>query len=104
MVWRQAQGISLGQAASCPFHCLKFSTCVPVKKEVGHGGEEREGSGPQLLSRGRVQELGVPEMGPLPQAFISFLQLAILGEVSEEGFSRIFISSLGVSFQGHGPL
>ena len=53
-----------------------------MKKEVGHGGEEREGSGPRLLSRGRVQELGVPEMGPLPQAFISFLQAGILGKAS----------------------
>ena len=38
------------------------------------------------------------------RVFIFRLQAGILGEVPAEGFSRIFISSPGVSFQGHGLL
>ena len=36
------------------------------------------------------------------EAFISLLQAGILGEVSGEDFSKIFISSPGAPFQGHG--
>ena len=34
--------------------------------------------------------------------FLCLLQAGNLGEVSGEGFSKIFISSPGVSFQRHG--
>ena len=34
--------------------------------------------------------------------YLSPLQAGILGEISGEGFSRMLISSPGVSFQGHG--
>ena len=37
-----------------------------------------------------------------PEAFFSLLQAEILGEVSGEGFRRIFISFLGVFLQDHG--
>ena len=36
------------------------------------------------------------------EAFLSFLQAGILGEVPGEAFSRIFVSSPGVPFQDHG--
>ena len=48
---------------------------------------------------GRALPLESTRLGLLClEAFISLLQAGILGE----GFSRIFINSPGVSFQGHG--
>ena len=54
------------------------------------GEEEGEGKGTVVAS----------QRGPL--GFLSPLQVGILGEVSREGFSRIFISFPGVLFQGCG--
>ena len=59
--------------------------------------EERKGNVPGCSPEGE----GAPWVLCL-EAFISFLQAGILGDVSRAVFSRIFISSLGVSFQGHG--
>ena len=36
------------------------------------------------------------------EVFLSLLHMGVLGEVSGKDPSRIFISFLGVSFQGHG--
>ena len=73
--------------------------CLWGKKvgRVGGSGAGGKGNGtgcfPEGVNRGWVLCL---------EAFFSLLQAGILGEVSGEGFSRIFISSPGVSFQGHG--
>ena len=73
---------------------LEFRRPVPVGKEVG---SSEKGKGVMwAVPKGRTLKLG-----PLSCAFISFLQAGIVGEVSGESFSRIFISSPGVSFQGH---
>ena len=36
------------------------------------------------------------------EVFLSLLHMGVLGEVSGESFSRLFISFPGVPFQGHG--
>ena len=65
-----------------------------MKKEVGE--EEVKGMGVGCSPEGELSWVLCLE------AFNSFLQAEILGEVSGEVFSRIFISSPGVPVQGHG--
>ena len=62
---------------------LEFRRCMPVKKEVGEEGKWK--------NRERSWVLCL-------EAFVSPLQVGILGEVSGEGFSRIFISFTGMLF------
>ena len=74
---------------------LEFRRLVPLGKEVW--GEEGQGSGAGRSPKGEC----MPWVLCL-EAFIPFLQVGILGEVSGVGFSRICISSPGVPSQGHG--
>ena len=68
---------------------------MPVRKEVE---EERKGNGAGCRLIPRVHECRVLCF----EAFSYFLQVGILGEVSRQVFSRIFINSPDVPFQGHG--
>ena len=75
----------------------EFRRWVSVKKEVmGGWGEEGKGNGEGCSQEGEFMCWVL-----CFEAFISFLQMRILGEVSRERFSRIFISSQGLPFQGH---
>ena len=67
-----------------------------MKEEVGE--EEGKGSGVGCSPEGESSTGVVLCL----QAFSSLLQAGILGEVSGEGFSSIFISSQGLPFQGPG--
>ena len=60
---------------------------MPVKKEVG----EDEGNGEGYSPEGEHVHWAL-----FLEALFSLLQAGILGEVSGEGFSRIFISSPAV--------
>ena len=73
---------------------LEFRGYVPV------GEEEREGEGKEMVCC--IPEGQLKCWALCLEAFLSFLQARILGEVSGESFSRIFISSPAVPFQVHG--
>ena len=62
------------------------------------GEEEREEEGKGMAQAAPQREGG--SWVHCLRAFISLLQVGILGEVSGEGFNRIFISFPGVLFQG----
>ena len=73
---------------------LEFKRCVPVGKELGE--EERKGNG----AGSQRDRTGV---GPSSEGFYLFLAGGnVRGGFSGKGFSRLFISSPGVPFQGHG--
>ena len=75
----QVQGISLGQADSCPLPvALEFRRRLFVRKEVGEEGKGNGWAATQKESS---------DTGSLVLRLLSLLQAGILGEVSGEDFS-----------------
>ena len=94
--WRQVPGISLGQVAVA--HCLRIASLLETfraqEKESKRTYMPEEGTGERCrCAQGRVHT-GCFVLW----VFISFLQTGILGEVSGEDLSRVFISFPGMSF------